>query len=106
MGHLPGHAPPQILFLQEHRLGEADYITSSKGVEFWKGASFWNHSIPMGCLQRLSMGTSILMDKSFMPQITPNNIIFKGRTQFITLKLLDNRNLTIVNIYVVCTSNE
>jgi hypothetical protein len=52
------------------------------------------------------MGTSILMDKSFMPQITPNNIIFKGRTQFITLKLLDNRNLTIVNIYVVCTSNE
>jgi hypothetical protein len=32
--------PPQILLLQEHHLGEANCLTSTKGVEFWKGASF------------------------------------------------------------------
>jgi hypothetical protein len=32
--------PPQILLLQEHHLGEAKCLTSTKRIEFWKGASF------------------------------------------------------------------
>jgi hypothetical protein len=97
---------PQIMLLQEHHLGEADYLTSTKGVELWKGASFWNHNIPMGRLQRMSLSTSILVDKPFTPQITSNGILLEGRTQYITLKLLNNKNLTIVNIYSARTSNE
>jgi hypothetical protein len=87
-------------------MGEADHLTSTKGVEFWKGTSFWNHGILMGCSQRLSAGTSILVDRYLSPQITSNDILLEGRAQFITLKLLDNKNLTIINIYVACTSNE
>ncbi len=60
----------------------------------------------MGCSQRLSAGTSILVDRYLSPQITSNDILLEGRAQFITLKLLDNKNLTIINIYVACTSNE
>jgi hypothetical protein len=40
--------PPQILLLQEHHLGEDDTTNSTKGIEFWKGNSFWNPGIPMG----------------------------------------------------------
>jgi hypothetical protein len=98
--------PPQILLLQEHHLGEAECFTSTKGVEFWKGASFWNHNIPMGHSQRLSARTSILVEKFFTSQITSNDILLEGIAQFITLEFLDNGNLTIVNIYVAFTSNE
>jgi hypothetical protein len=45
----------------------------------------------------MSTGTSILVDKSFAPQITSNDILFDDRAQFITLKLSDNGNLIIVN---------
>jgi hypothetical protein len=46
------------------------------------------------------------MDKSLVPQITFNGILIKGIAQYITLKLSNNENLTIVNIYSVHTSNE
>jgi hypothetical protein len=54
----------------------------------------------------MSASTSILVDKSLAPQITSNGIFLKGRAQYITLKLLNNENLTIVNIYDARTSNE
>jgi hypothetical protein len=98
--------PPQILLLHEHDLGEAKCFTSTKGIEFLKGDSFWNHDIPMGCSQRLSTGTCILVDKSFAPQITSNGILLEGRVQFITFEFPNNGNITIVNIYVAHTSNE
>jgi hypothetical protein len=60
----------------------------------------------MDILQRLSVGTSILVDRSLTPQITSNSILLEGKAQFITLELPNNENLTIVNIYYVCTSNE
>ncbi len=60
----------------------------------------------MGCLQRLSACTFILVDRSLTPQITSNNIFLEGKIQFITFQFLDNGNLTIVNIYFVRTSNE
>jgi hypothetical protein len=54
----------------------------------------------------MSASTSILVDKSLAPQITSNGIFLEGKAQYITLKLSVNENLTIVNIYSVCTSNE
>jgi hypothetical protein len=92
--------PPQILLLQEHHLGEVECLTSTKGIELWKGASFWNPGIPMGRSQRMSVGISIMVDRSLAPQITSNNIILEGRIQFITFEFPDNGNLTIINIYV------
>jgi hypothetical protein len=86
--------------------GEADCLISTKGVEFWKGTSFWNHDIPMGQSKRMSASTSILVDKSLAPQITSNGIFLEGRTQYITFKLSNNENLTIANIYGTHTSNE
>jgi len=47
-----------------------------------------------------------MVDKSFVPQITSNGILFEGRAQYITFKLSDNENLTMVNIYDIRTSNE
>jgi hypothetical protein len=54
----------------------------------------------------MNASTSILVDRSLAPQITSNGIILEGKTQYITLQLSDNENLTIVNIYDVHTSNE
>jgi predicted class III extradiol MEMO1 family dioxygenase len=45
------------------------------------------------------------VDRSIFPQITSNNIFLEGRVQFITLQLLNNGNMTIVNIYIARTSN-
>jgi hypothetical protein len=59
--------PPQIMLLQEHHLGEAYYFISTKGVEFWKGASFWNHGLPMGQLQRMGASTLIMVEISCSP---------------------------------------
>jgi exonuclease III len=97
---------PQILFLQEHYLGEIDYSNSTKGIQFSNGASFWNYGLPMGHSQRMSIGTSILMDRSLAPLISANNILLKGRAQFITLQIPNNGNLTIINVYAACSSNE
>ncbi len=60
----------------------------------------------MGRLQRMIAGTSILVDRSLVPQITSNGILLDKRTQYITLKLSYNENLTIANIYGVRTCNE
>jgi len=60
----------------------------------------------MGRSQRMSAGTSILVDRSLAPQVTSNGILLEGKTLYITLKLSVNENLTFVNIYVVRTSNE
>ncbi len=46
-----------LLLFYWKKLGEADCPTLTKGIEFWKGATFWNHSIPMGCSQRHPNGT-------------------------------------------------
>jgi hypothetical protein len=40
--------PSPILFIQEHHLGKEGIQNSAKGIEFWKGSSFWNEGIPMG----------------------------------------------------------
>jgi hypothetical protein len=53
----------------------------------------------MGHSQRLNAGTSILVDRSLAPQITSNDILLEGKTQFITFEFPNNKNLTIVNIY-------
>lgn len=39
---------PHVLLLHEHHLGEADLASSTKGIKFWNGTSFWNSGIPMG----------------------------------------------------------
>ncbi len=104
MDHLLSHTPSNSTPTKTPPR-EAECLTSTKGIEFWKGTSFWNHGIPMGRLQRLSACTSILVDKFLVPQMTSNDILLEGRAQFITLQLLDNGNLTIVNIYAVRTSN-
>jgi hypothetical protein len=32
--------PPHVLLLHEHHLGEADFASSTKGIEFWNSTSF------------------------------------------------------------------
>jgi hypothetical protein len=104
MDHLLNHTPLNSTPIRTPP-GKAECLTSTKGIKFWKGTSFWNHGIPMGRLQRLNACTSILVDRSIFPQITSNNIFLEGRVQFITLQLLNNGNMTIVNIYIARTSN-
>jgi len=40
-------SPPQILLIQEHHLGKKGLGSAGKGIEFWKGVSFWNPGIPI-----------------------------------------------------------
>jgi endonuclease/exonuclease/phosphatase family metal-dependent hydrolase len=54
----------------------------------------------------MNAGTSILINKSLAPLISANDILLKGRAQFITLQIPGNGNLTIINVYVACSSNE
>ncbi len=54
----------------------------------------------------MNASTSILIDRSLAPLISANDILLEGRAQFITFQILGNRNLTIINIYVACSSNE
>jgi hypothetical protein len=97
---------PQILLLQEHHLGEINCSNSTKGIEFWNGASFWNYGLAMGRSHRMNTGISILVDRSLAPFISANNIFLEGRAQFITLQILGIDTLTIINNYVACSSNE
>jgi hypothetical protein len=60
----------------------------------------------MGRSQIMSVGTSILIDRSLAPLISANDILLESRAQFITLQILSNGNLTIINIYAACSSNE
>jgi exonuclease III len=54
----------------------------------------------------MSASTSILIDRSFAPLISANGILVKGKAQFITLQISGNENLTIINVYAACSSNE
>jgi len=97
---------PQILLLQEHHPGEIDYSNSTKGIQFWNGTSFWNYGLPMGCSQRMSAGTSILVDRSLAPLISANDILLEGRAQYITLQILGTGTPIIINVYAACSSNK
>jgi endonuclease/exonuclease/phosphatase family metal-dependent hydrolase len=60
----------------------------------------------MGRSQKMSAGTSILIVKSLAPLISANDILLEGMAQFITLQIPGIENLTIINVYVDCSSNE
>ncbi len=59
----------------------------------------------MGRSQRISAGTAILVDRMITPLVKESRILIEGRAQYITLQLLDNGSLTIVNIYIARSSN-
>jgi hypothetical protein len=54
----------------------------------------------------MNAGTSILIDRSLAPLISANDILLKGRAQFITLEIRGNNNPTIINVYATCSSNK
>jgi exonuclease III len=60
----------------------------------------------MGCSQRMSADTAILVDKAIAPLITAHGTLIEGRAQFITLQSPDNGTLTIINVYVPQSSND
>jgi endonuclease/exonuclease/phosphatase family metal-dependent hydrolase len=60
----------------------------------------------MGRSQKMNAGTSILIDKSLASLINANGILLKGKAQFITFQIPSNENLTIINVYAACSSNE
>ncbi len=60
----------------------------------------------MGHSQRMSTGTSILVDRFIAPLIIANDILLEGRAQFITFHIPNNENLTIINVYAARSSNE
>jgi exonuclease III len=60
----------------------------------------------MGCSQRTSAGTAILVDKAPPPFITAHGTLIEGRAQFITLQSPDNGTLTIINVYAPHSSND
>ncbi len=99
-------APLQILLIHEHHLRKEGIHNSAKGIEYWKGSSFWNEGIPMGCSQRINAGTFILVDRMIAPLVKESRILIEGRAQYITLHLPDNGSLTIVNIYATRSSND
>jgi hypothetical protein len=89
---------PQILFIQEHHIGKDDNQNSAKGLEFWRGSSFWNEGIPIGRSQRIRAGTTILVDRAMTSLIKEHGTLVEGRMQFVTLHSPDNGLLTIINI--------
>jgi hypothetical protein len=60
----------------------------------------------MGCSQRMNTGTSILINNSLAPLISANDILLECKAQFITFQIPGNRNPTLINVYVACSSNE
>jgi hypothetical protein len=54
----------------------------------------------------MSVGTSMLIDRSLAPLISANGILLEGRAQFITLQIPSNGNLIIINVYAACSSKE
>ncbi len=49
---------------------------------------------------------AILVDKMTAPLVKENDIMLESRAQYVTLQLLGNDSLTIVNIYVAKSSND
>jgi hypothetical protein len=96
--------PPQIILLQEHHLGKVDARDPARGVEFWKGETFWNEGVPVGPSQRISVGMAILVDKTISPLITDHGTLVEGRAQFVTLQPPSEGALTIINIYAALHS--
>jgi endonuclease/exonuclease/phosphatase family metal-dependent hydrolase len=99
-------SPPQILLIQEHHLGKKGLGSVEKGIEFWKGASFWNPGIPMGTSQKTSVGTAILLDRTTAPLVVDNGILVKGWAQFVKLQATNGVTLTVINVYAARTSRE
>jgi endonuclease/exonuclease/phosphatase family metal-dependent hydrolase len=99
-------SPPQILLIQEHHLGKKGLGSAGKGIEFWKGASFWNPGIPMGTSQRTNASTAILLDRTTAPLVVDSGIFVEGRAQFVKLQATDGVTLTVINIYTARTSRE
>jgi hypothetical protein len=101
-------APPQITLIQEHHIGKDDiqHPDKGKGLEFWRGSSFWNHAIPFGRSQRNRAGTAIFIDRTTTPLIKDHGILVEGRVQFVTLHAPDNGALTIINVYASQTSTD
>lgn len=60
----------------------------------------------MGCLQRTSAGTAILVDRMTTLFVKENGIMLKGQAQYVTLQFPDNGSLTIINVYVARSSND
>jgi hypothetical protein len=90
--------PPQILLIQEHHLGKENTQNSTKGLEFWNGTALWNEGIPMGRSQRISAGTTILIDRATTPLIIDHGTLMEGRAQYISLQSPEGGTLTIINI--------
>jgi exonuclease III len=101
-------APPQISLIQEHHIRKDDnqHPAKGKGLEFWRGSSFWNHGIPLGRSQRIRAGTTILIDRATTLLIKDHGILVDGKVQFVTLHSPDNGLLTIINVYASQTSTE
>ncbi len=72
-------SPPQVLLIQEHHLGKKDIQNSTKGLKFWNGTALWNEGIPIGCPQRISAGTAILIDRVTTPLIKDHGTLMEGR---------------------------
>jgi hypothetical protein len=66
-------------------LGKEGIKSTTKGIEFWQGTSFWNKGIPMGTSQKTSADTTMLVDKSTTLLVKDHGIVMEGRTQFVTL---------------------
>ncbi len=60
----------------------------------------------MGTSQRTSAGTAILVDRMTAPLIKKDEILVKGRAQYVTLHLPDSSELSIVNVYAVRASRD
>jgi hypothetical protein len=60
----------------------------------------------MGNSQRISAETAILVDRVTTPLVKEDEIITKGRTQYLTLHLPDSTELSIINTYAPRTSKD
>jgi hypothetical protein len=105
MGHLLGHASTNSAPARTSLGGSGLFYFNQRGRVLGRSL-FMESRYSNGRSQKMTASTSILVDRSLVPQITSNGILLEGRAQYITLKLSKNENLTIVNIYSARTSNE
>lgn len=98
--------PPQVILIQEQHLRKEGIKNICNDIEFWQGISFWNEGIPMGTSQRLSAGTTILVDKTTVPLVKDHGTLSEGRAQYIMLQSPEGGTLTVINIYAPNSSND
>jgi len=60
----------------------------------------------MGRSQRISVGTTILVDRATSPYVKDHGTLIEGRAQYVTLLSPEGGSLTIINIYAQHISNE